>query len=115
MPEREGNDDDLAREQAFEAAREARAIGGEAPSEEEGRDPAQRAPLEGGGGVAEGFELAEEDLIEHASHGDQQSARPGYHDRDKRDEEGEAQEGGEADRFRSSETRDEELGADEQR
>ena len=28
---------------------------------------------EGGGGVAEGFELTEEDLIEHASHGDNAS------------------------------------------
>ena len=30
-----------------------------------------RAVDEGGGGVSEGFELAEQDLIEHASHGDQ--------------------------------------------
>jgi hypothetical protein len=30
----------------------------------------QRAVREGGGGEAEGFELAEEELIEHASHGD---------------------------------------------
>ena len=30
----------------------------------------QRAVSEGGGGEAEGFELAEEELIEHASHGD---------------------------------------------
>ncbi len=28
---------------------------------------------EAGGGVSEGFELAEQDLIEHASHGDQHS------------------------------------------
>jgi hypothetical protein len=31
----------------------------------------RRAVDEGGGGVSEGFELAEQDLIEHASHGDQ--------------------------------------------
>ncbi len=32
----------------------------------------ERRPVEeGGGGESEGFELAEEDLIEHASHGDQ--------------------------------------------
>jgi hypothetical protein len=37
--------------------------------------------VEGGEGEAEGFELAEEDLIDHASHGDQQSARVAYHDR----------------------------------
>ena len=36
-----------------------------APHEEE-----QRAVREGGGGEAEGFELAEQELIEHASHGD---------------------------------------------
>ena len=33
-------------------------------------DPAMQAVYEGGGGEAEGFELAEQDLIEHASHGD---------------------------------------------
>ncbi len=31
----------------------------------------RRAVEEAGGGEAEGFELAEQDLIEHASHGDQ--------------------------------------------
>lgn len=31
----------------------------------------RRAVDEAGGGEAEGFELAEQDLIEHASHGDQ--------------------------------------------
>jgi hypothetical protein len=34
----------------------------------------RRAVEEAGGGVSEGFELAEEDLIEHASHGDDVSA-----------------------------------------
>jgi hypothetical protein len=29
-----------------------------------------RAVEEAGGGVSEGFELAEDDLVEHASHGD---------------------------------------------
>ena len=33
----------------------------------------RRAVEEAGGGEAEGFELAEEDLIEHASHGDEHS------------------------------------------
>ncbi len=32
----------------------------------------RRAVDEAGGGVSEGFELAEEDLMEHASHGDDQ-------------------------------------------
>ena len=31
----------------------------------------RRAVEEGGGGESEGFELAEEQLIEHASHGDE--------------------------------------------
>ncbi len=33
----------------------------------------QRAVIEGGGGVSEGFELSEQALIDHASHGDQHS------------------------------------------
>jgi hypothetical protein len=33
----------------------------------------RRAVEEAGGGEAEGFELAERDLIEHASHGDEHS------------------------------------------
>ena len=36
-----------------------------------------RQPVdEAGGGESEGFELAEEDLIEHASHGDQHTTQP---------------------------------------
>ena len=34
----------------------------------------RRAVEEAGGGVSEGFELAEDDLVEHASHGDELSA-----------------------------------------
>ena len=34
------------------------------------RREARRAVEEGGGGQAEGFELAEQELIDHASHGD---------------------------------------------
>ena len=66
-------------EEVDAAAEEAAAIGGVAG--DEGLDPAQRPVVEGGEGEAEGFELAEEDLIEHASHGDQQSARVAFHDR----------------------------------
>ena len=33
----------------------------------------RRAVEEAGGGESEGFELAEQDLIEHASHGDEHS------------------------------------------
>lgn len=97
--------DSLEREQEQAAAEEAASIGGRVPGQEQ-IDPAERAPLEAGEGVAEGFELAEQDLIEHASHGDMQSARPAYHHRDDRDEEGEQQAGGEADRFLSSELED---------
>lgn len=85
-----------------EAAREAGEVGGRVP-EEEGVEPSQRPLEEGGEGVSEGFELAEKDLIEHASHGDEQSARPAYHLRGA-DEERELEDGAEADRFLSSET-----------
>ncbi|MDO8210475.1 hypothetical protein [Conexibacter sp. CPCC 206217] len=54
------------------AAAEARGIGGVAGDED--LDPAQRPLVEAGEGEAEGFELAEEELVEHATHGDQQSA-----------------------------------------
>ena len=37
---------------------------------DEKRDAERRPVEEAGGGVAEGFEQAEEDLIENASHGD---------------------------------------------
>ena len=47
---------------------------------EEGLDPAQLPVTEAGGGVAEGFEESERALIEHASHGDQQSAHTILHD-----------------------------------
>jgi len=55
-------------QQAEAAAREAAAIGGRAGDEE--LDPAQRPLVEGGEGVAEGFELAEEELIGAAEHSD---------------------------------------------
>lgn len=53
--------------EAEAAAREAAAIGGIAGDED--LDPAERPRIEAGEGVAEGFELAEEALIESASHG----------------------------------------------
>ena len=42
---------------------------------ERDRREAERPVHEAGGGVSEGFEQAEEDLIEHASHGDQHTDR----------------------------------------
>ena len=62
-------DDDRIREEEAAAAAEAAAIGGVAGDEDD-FDPAMRAVYEGGGGEAEGFELAEADLIDNASHGD---------------------------------------------
>lgn len=40
---------------------------------EERRRKERQAVEEGGGGESEGFELSEEELIEHASHGDEHS------------------------------------------
>lgn len=55
-------------QQVQAAAREAAAIGGRAGDEH--LDPAQRPLIESGEGVAEGFELAEEELMEAAAHGE---------------------------------------------
>jgi hypothetical protein len=62
-------DDDLIREEEAAAAAAARNIGGRAGDEDE-YEPEMRAVYEGGGGEAEGFEQAEHDLIENASHGE---------------------------------------------
>jgi hypothetical protein len=67
-------EDPLLRREENAAAREAGSIGGSTPEYdgEEG-EPAteeERAVIEGGGGVEEGFETAERDLRESASHGD---------------------------------------------
>jgi hypothetical protein len=69
--------DPIAEEEAEAAAAEAAEIGGPTP-DDPGDDPAERPLVEGGQGEAEGFELAEEDLVENASHGDQK----GFPDRD---------------------------------
>ena len=55
-------------EEVEAAAREAAAIGGHAGDEE--LDPAQRPLVEAGEGEAEGFELAEADLINAAENGE---------------------------------------------
>ena len=59
--------------EADAAAAEAAQIGGR--TEEGDLDPADRPLVEAGGGYAEGFELAEADLIENAEHAE------GGHDR----------------------------------
>jgi hypothetical protein len=66
----ENERDPIADEEAEAAAAEAAEIGGPAPDDPV-EDPAQRPVVEGGEGVAEGFELAEEELIDNAAHGDQ--------------------------------------------
>ena len=67
-------DDPLVREEEDAAAAEAGSIGGRAPEyeDEEGDAVAEedRALIEGGEGVEEGFETAESDLREAASHGE---------------------------------------------
>jgi hypothetical protein len=55
-------------EEAEAAAAEAARIGG--PDPEPDADPAERPLIEGGEGVAEGFELAEDQLRRNASHED---------------------------------------------
>lgn len=58
----------IAEEEAA-AAEEAARIGGDAPKESE--DPARQPLIEAGEGEAEGFELAEKQLEENATHGNQ--------------------------------------------
>jgi hypothetical protein len=66
--------DPLLRREEAAAAREAAGIGGGRPEyeDEEGREVSEsdRALIEGGEGVEEGFDVAEEDLVETASHGE---------------------------------------------
>ena len=64
--------DELADEEAEAAAAEAGAIGGRVTRDLDAdvdSDEAMRPVYEGGGGEEEGFELAESELIEHASLG----------------------------------------------
>jgi hypothetical protein len=68
-PQSEASEDVLAEEEAEAAAAEAAEIGGEVPVDTD--DPAEQPLIESGEGEAEGFELAEKDLEDIASHGDQ--------------------------------------------
>jgi hypothetical protein len=63
------DDSDIVREEEAAAAAAAGRIGGTAGDEDD-FDEAMRPVYEGGGGVAEGFEQAEADLIDNAQHGD---------------------------------------------
>ena len=68
QPERVPDDEQRVRAEERAAEAEAGQIGGEGSKEE--LDPADRAVREGGGGEAEGFEQAEDKLIENAGHGE---------------------------------------------
>lgn len=93
--------DELAEEEARAAAQEAGAIGGRGPSD--AGDPAMTPVYQAGGGEAEGFEQAEERLIDNAEHGD--FAPDPYNDRfpDEVESDRSGAAYGEADHERSSE------------
>jgi hypothetical protein len=109
MPEADRRDELAARE-ADRAAAEAGAIGGsvssEPPSVDGATDEAERPLAEAGQGEAEGFEQAEAQLIEHASHGDQHAARRAIQDAPQATDDALAAEGSEADREYSSQRED---------
>ena len=92
---------ELQEEQA--AAAEAAQIGGQPSELPPDEDEAQRPLDEAGQGESEGFEQAERELIEHASHGDQHAARRAAQDRSQESEDPRSAAGGEADSESSSE------------
>lgn len=100
QPEDSEHEESERREEQL-AGSEAAGIGGR--PEPLSEDPATAPLAEAGEGEAEGFEQAEELLIEHASHGDEQSAHAVLHHQGS-DEESAERADGEADRERSSET-----------
>jgi hypothetical protein len=68
-PEPRRGDDPLVAEEEAAAGAEAADIGGHVP-EEAGGDPEKEPVYQAGGGEEEGFEAAEADLQDQASHGD---------------------------------------------
>jgi hypothetical protein len=94
---------DSEREQEAAAAAEAGRIGGSPSEDGESVDEAQRPLEEAGQGESEGFELAERELIDHASHGDQHAARRAAQDAPSTSDDDRAAQGGEADGEHSSE------------
>lgn len=94
---------DSEREQEAAAAAEAGRIGGSPSEDGESVDEAQRPLEEAGQGESEGFELAERELIDHASHGDQHAARRAAQDAPSTSDDDRAAQGGEADSEHSSE------------
>lgn len=97
-------DSKFEREQTEAAASEAAQIGGIAGDED--LDPAERPVREGGGGENGGFEDAQQELIEHSSHGDQQSAHAILHHQGRPEEPDAMRADGEPDHERSSEQSD---------
>jgi hypothetical protein len=98
---------EFEREQEEAAAAEAASIGGQVSSEPEPAeglpDEAARPLAEAGEGESEGFEMAEQELIEHASHGDQHAARRAIEDAPEESEDVRAAPGGAADAEHSTE------------
>ena len=103
-------DDELERREEDRAAAEAGAIGGSVSSEpaptEGTPGEAERPVAEAGQGEAEGFEQAEQELIEHASHGDQHAARQAVEDAPDDPDDARPATAGEADREFSAERED---------
>jgi len=92
------------REQEEAAAAEAARIGGSPTSQDvDSVDEAQRPLQEAGQGESEGFEQAERQLTEHASHGDQHAARRAAEDAPSTSDDSRAAQGGEGDTEHSSE------------
>ncbi len=92
---------EFEREQEQAAAADAGKIGGSVNYrggvEDQEPDPAQAPLIEAGEGESEGFELAEQELEEHATHGDLHAARRVLEDATGPDEDPRATSGGEAD------------------
>ncbi|MBV8943462.1 MAG: hypothetical protein JO342_04915 [Solirubrobacterales bacterium] len=102
-------DDDVVARETARAGAEAARIGGRPSSEPpsiEDVDEAHRHLEEAGEGESEGFEQAEQELIEHASHGDQHAARRVIADAPGEPDDIRGDEGAEADFEHSSERDD---------
>jgi hypothetical protein len=101
---------EFERRQEDAAAAQAGAIGGRVSSASEpiegAPDEASRPLVEAGEGEAEGFEQAEQALIEHASHRDQHAARRAIDDAPDESDDARAALAGEADAEHSAERLD---------
>ncbi len=97
MSETEGTHGDEAyvADQEAEAAREASEIGGDGG--DYGVDESERALAEAGQGESEGFELAEEELVENASHESDSNPDPSHQAGEEEASDPTAQAHGEAD------------------